>query len=640
MLVVPHMAIFVGRDRELQTLDEQLEAREGRVLLVSGEAGVGKTRLVEELARRAETRGFVVAWGRSWEEEGTPAYYPWRQAMRRLRASFGPLFDFARAATEELGILLDERHGPMGDDPAEARFRLFDGVAELLRLAAEETPIVLVLDDLHNADVATFQMLHFVSRHVRAGSRLLVAGTVRDGAVRAKSEASQLIARIAREASAIPLGRLERGALVAWLEASVPHLVPSVDRLLSVSEGNPLFVGELLAAAKKHPSHEVFSARALPLGIREAIRAHVAVLTEPAQRVLEVASSLGREFTATSLAARTGDVPASVAEAIDGGLLVPFDTHLRFTHMLIRDELYAALSSDRRAECHRTAAANERDPVLAAPHWLAGGRPEDEDRVFPVLVEALADQSAGFAFEDAAVVGQRALGAYPFSLPQSCGLRIAVGEAWAVAGSLAEAKVAAALAADAARELRDGELFSRAALTYATEFRVGVRDETSVRLLREALTMLTADDASWRARVMGRLASAMRPAPPDEHDDSLRLSDAAIGLARGLEDDETLFTVLRFTRFMASATDDAATRFALNAETIALAKKLGQVALVEPLFSWQVAASIELGDIDAAHRQADEMEALLAAYEQPLYSELRLGEDVRASPRSWVSVYA
>ncbi len=105
------MGIFVGRDHELRTLDALLDAAmagEGNVALVSGEPGVGKTRLVEELTRRAEARGFVVAWGRSWEGEGTPAYYPWLQVLRRLRGSFGPLFDSACAESPSSAVLLDE----------------------------------------------------------------------------------------------------------------------------------------------------------------------------------------------------------------------------------------------------------------------------------------------------------------------------------------------------------------------------------------------------------------------------------------------------------------------------------------------------------------------------------------------------
>jgi tetratricopeptide (TPR) repeat protein len=616
------MGIFVGRDPELRALDALLDAAvvgEGNVALVSGEPGVGKTRLVEELTRRAEARGFVVAWGRSWEGEGTPAYYPWLQVLRRLRGSFGPLFDLACAESPELAVLLEEVRGAAHRDPAEARFRLFDAVSELVRRAAEERPIAIVLDDLHAADVSTLQMLHFIARHAREGARLHVAGTIRDNSLHAQQEVGQLIARIGREAVALPIGRLRREALVAWVEAVAPDLVSSVDRLLSVSEGNPLFVAELLASVNKRPSRAWLSAGQLPLGVREAIRAHVGSLTEPTQRVLEAASVLGREFRLASLTVLVEDVRTAVAEAVGAGILESFDGVLRFTHILICDELCAALTLERRSQYHRSAAANERDPVLAAPHWLAGGRPEDSNQVFTVVVEALQRENARFAGEDAASLGHRALDAFVFPPRQACELRIAVAEAWVLAGKFSEARQMAALAAEAARELKDGELLSRAALAHATEFIVGTRDATSVTWLRAALAMLVATDSATRSKVMARLAVAMLPSPPKEHEEALSLSREALAMARRLGDDGTLFTTLRFTRTTPSETDDSATRYSLNAETIALATKMGQVPLVAPLYAWQVAACIELGDIDAALRQADEMESQLSAYRQPIY---------------------
>ncbi|HEY5375984.1 MAG TPA: BREX system ATP-binding domain-containing protein, partial [Polyangiaceae bacterium] len=615
------MAIFVGRERELQALDERLDealATGGKVVLVSGEPGVGKTRLVEELSRRAEARGFVVAWGRSWEEEGTPAYYPWLHALRRLRGSFGPLFERARADCPELEVLFDDVRRAARRDPAEARFRLSDALCELLRRAAEEEPIVVVLDDLHSADVSTLQMLHFVARHLRS-SRVLIVGTLRDTGLHEQSETTELIAKIAREAAALPIGRLGREALVGWLEAAAPDLVSNVDRLLAISEGNPLFVGELLASAKRRPARDWLSARELPLGIREAIRAHLATLREPTRHMLEAASVLGRELTLAALTALTPDVDSALGEAAAAGILESSDSVLRFTHILIRNELYAALTPARRAECHRVAAARERDPVVATAHWLAGGRPEDTDHVFSVLLEALRCENARFAFEDAAALGQRALDAVAFSPRQACELRISIAEAWALAGRFVDARKVATLAADAARAQAAGALLARAALVHATEFVVGARDEASVCWLRAALAMLADADSAARARVMACLSVVMLPAPPDEHDEALRLARDALAMARRLGDDDTLFAALRYTRRTPSEMDDATTRFALNAETIALAKKLGQVALVAPLFSWQVAACIELGDMDAALRQVDEMESLLAAYEQPIY---------------------
>src|SRR5688500_10405381 len=103
------MAIFVGRERELTGLDEVLEdawSGGGRLVLVSGEPGIGKTRLAEESMRRAATRGFFVAWGRGWEGAGTPAYFPWLQVVRRLRPSFDVLFEASRSACAELSALL------------------------------------------------------------------------------------------------------------------------------------------------------------------------------------------------------------------------------------------------------------------------------------------------------------------------------------------------------------------------------------------------------------------------------------------------------------------------------------------------------------------------------------------------------
>jgi hypothetical protein len=113
----------------------------------------------------------------------------------------------------------------------------------------------------------------------------------------------------------------------------------------------------------------------------------VGSLTEPTQRVLEAASALGREFRLASLTVLVGHVGTAVAEAVGAGILESFDGVLRFTHILICDELCAALTLERRSQYHRAAATNERDPVLGAPHWLAGGRLEDSSHVFTVVVE-------------------------------------------------------------------------------------------------------------------------------------------------------------------------------------------------------------------------------------------------------------
>jgi predicted ATPase len=133
-------------------------AGNAQLALVSGEPGIGKTRLAEELSRRAESRGFLVGWGRSWEGEGTPAYVPWRQALRRL-ASFPKLKSVFYDADAAVSGLIDRARSTTATtttdrDPTEARFRMFDALAELLRDASAIEPILIVLDDLHAADVS------------------------------------------------------------------------------------------------------------------------------------------------------------------------------------------------------------------------------------------------------------------------------------------------------------------------------------------------------------------------------------------------------------------------------------------------------------------------------------------------------
>src|SRR5262249_18900390 len=140
------------------------------------------------------------------------------------------------------------RVGGAPADPVEARFRLFDATTSLLHRAAEQTPIVVLLDDVHAADLATLRLLQFVAREVRGEPRLLLIATARDTSRSLGEEAADLLAKISREAIMVALGRLGRDEIARWMNEAAPALASNVDDVFAVSDGNPLFVEELLAA--------------------------------------------------------------------------------------------------------------------------------------------------------------------------------------------------------------------------------------------------------------------------------------------------------------------------------------------------------------------------------------------------------
>jgi len=378
---------FVGRDRELARLRAALPATAsaggGAVLLV-GAPGIGKTRLAQEFADRAQDAGVSVAWGRCYGREAAPPYWPWREAIRALTESWtaeqladaaGPDASALARIVPEAGELLRAASGERVDaDPEQARFRLFDSITSFLLRAAARQPFVILFDDLHAADADSLSLLAFAARQLPHG-RLLVVATLRDGEPPLDDPLAEALGALQRAGGTarLTLGGLPRSALTALIEAQFGTR-PSAELVAELeagTAGNPLFVSEVMRLALDEQTgdfagdelRERFRA-ALPGGVRSAIVARVSALSARCRDVLVAASVLGRDPTVARLNALTGLDSAEATldamdEAIHAGLLTTHPARpgrYEFEHALVRDALLAQLPPARRARLHLRAA--------------------------------------------------------------------------------------------------------------------------------------------------------------------------------------------------------------------------------------------------------------------------------------------
>lgn len=606
--------MFVGRSHELSQLAELLErarAGSGSFALVSGEAGIGKTRLAEEASRMGETLGFACAWGRSWEGSDTPAYWPWTQLLRQLKRlpDYTSMFE-----APELRAVLDPRVAPVpASDAEQARFTLFERVTSALQAATEKRPALLVLDDVQAADTATLQLLRFVARTLN-GCRLLVLGTSRDLAGSSTAETTRLLTQVAREARHLPLGRLSSEDVGAWVASASVEL--AADNVWRVSEGNPLFVEELLATAKKYPG-----VGELPRGVREAIQQHLSLVSPAARSLLEAASVLGREPTLGVLRALLDVDPSALREALASGIVRDIgDDRLRFSHILLRDELYAGLEAQRRAELHRTAAAvTSQGRSLVAHHALEGARAADASSTLDLVLAAMREASGRLAHEDSARLGKRALDRLEAWLEPTrvAELLVDIAEALVLAGDIPASQRSAVAAAKLASELGLSELLARAVLARAAEIPFS-GDAEACKWLRQALAAFPAQDSPLRVEMMARLAAALNNQPGGLLEQPKLLAEA-VALARRVGDERALLIALHNA---AGSFPDRLTpreRFALYAETVDLAEATGTVGSVAPLLTWHVMSWLELFEPERALMALERVERLLAPYTRPHY---------------------
>jgi len=660
---------FVGREDELAALTGDLDAAlagRGGVVLLGGEPGIGKTRLAEELAAAAAARGALVLWGRCWEGEGAPAFWPWVQVVRAHVQAADPAalrHDMGAGAADIAQVVpavrecLPDLPTPPPLEPEAARFRLFDSLTGFLRAAAARRPLLLVLDDLHWADAPSLALLRFLSRELE-GAGPLVVGIYRHTEVDRGHRLQATLADLTRgqHRRRLLLGGLDQPEVASFV-ALVAGLEPSKELASAVyqqTDGNPFFVTEVvrLLASQGRLDHagtgSPVPAAGLPEGVKAVVAQRLGRLSDRCQRVLEVAAVLGRDFQLRALQPASGlgadqllelleeAEAARVIGAVPGGL-----GRWRFAHALVREVLYEGLPAARRIRLHERVGealeavyAADPGPHLAelAHHFVAAA-PRDEEKVARAVQAAtLAGRRARdlLAWEDAAGLFERALAALELGerpdQQQRCELLLAVGEARMAASDVPAARAAYQQAGELARRIGAPEALARAGLGLGLEFTVGLVDPVEVGLLEEALVALGDADSPLRARVLARLARALLFAPQAER--RLALSEDAVEMARRLGDPATLAAVL-FDRHMAIWGPDrpevASERLAAATEVVRLAERIGDRAMALRGRGLRRTDLLELGDLAgfdadlaAAEQTAQQLRQLHYGWQLPL----------------------
>jgi hypothetical protein len=609
--------IFAGRERELDALQSGLSAiarGRGGVFLVSGEPGIGKTRLIEELGAIAEGQGAIVAWGTAWDGGGAPAYWPWAQVLRQLASVEGE-----QRLHRDLGPILGGTAETLPDSAGEleiVEFRLFPALRSVLETYAARAPLVIVLDDLHAADTGSLQALRFLSQNIRTLPILLIA-VHRDGEL--TREAATTLGHIARTATMLRVGPLSREAVEELLRV-MPISGRVVDEVAELTAGNPLFIGEVV-----HRIRNDGVATSPSAGVRAAIRERIGRFATDTRDALAGASILGRE-SATDVLAEVCQIssdeleerlrPARLAGILDQGSA----RAVRFAHPLFHECVYDSLPSTQLKALHvragevlsRAVTASNVTSIESVAHHLLRALPEgDALQAADWAERAGAIAFRSLAFDRAAAFWEGALGALARSRPdpgREIDVELLLARALARTGAGERARQMCQAAAARAHAMGDKSRFARCALAYGEEVRVAVVDPTLVDLLAEALRQLDERDGTLRARVMARLAAAQQPAA----DARLPIQNAqrALQVARTVDDTDTLVYVLHWAAAAFSAFAHPADRLAIGRELSSRALWRGDLLLAQEGSARRAVAAAELcsfEEVDEAIRAHDRL---------------------------------
>jgi DNA-binding SARP family transcriptional activator len=655
---------LVGRRQELAELGRLWERAERglvsgsvspgqhaqRIVCLAGEAGIGKTRLAAELARRVHDDGGVVLAGRA-PREALVAYQPLLEALRHyfavapleeLRAAvadFGP--ELARLVPELRRRVPEVTPEPSGDSEGE-RYRLFEAVVGLLGAICATAPVLMVLDDLHWADRPTLLLLRHLARAPQPARLLiLVAYRVED----TDEDLGDVLADLRREGlvTQIDVGGLsqpETAELVRIGTGEAPsHAFAGA--LHAATDGNPFFIEEIvrhLVGAGVHAgaaSASELQRFGLPEGVKEMIARRLAQLKPETVEWLRVAAVIGRDFDPALveqlLPLDEEQFLSALEEALAAGLLFEQPSEpgrYSFSHTLVREALYEGMSRQRRARVHgRLGEALELGgtaPVSAlAYHFTRAANPADAEKAIRYAVTAGEHASAVLAHEDAAEHFSRAVEVLSRSDPQArerrCELLLLLGEARVRCGERLLARAVFIEAEALAEQLGDSASLARAAIGASQRYvqQPGVVDSELIAMLERALMLTEGEVTVDRVRLLSRLCGAIYYSPDRAR--MAELSEEAMALADQLDDPEPRAYARAARRRALWDPAHLEDRLAASTEMLTFARRAADRELELQAHAWLVVDLLEHGERDALDAQIDAFTAGAERLRQPLY---------------------
>jgi DNA-binding SARP family transcriptional activator/tetratricopeptide (TPR) repeat protein len=644
---------LVGRLEELAELQMWLESASGeRVLLVEGDAGIGKTRLLAETAQRAHASGAIVLAGRAPEETLVP-YQPFLEALghyvfnarleelRVVAREYGA--ELARLIPE-LGRRLPELPSPDPGEPETERYRLFEAVAGLLGEISSSVPLLIVLDDLQWADRPTLLLLRHLARAPQA-SRLSILGAYRaiergsegfDAALlglRRELLMRQIDLRGLAEREAMELVRVRAGGTPsrAFLEA-----------LYQETEGNPFFIEEIVrhlidsGVQSDEAGTRELQRFGLPDDVREVISRRLGRLDDSTIEWLRVAAVIGRDFDSALLERVLGfdeeRFLGALEDALAAGLVAesPGDrSRYSFSHALIRETLYEGMSSNRRTRIHRRVGValevQGSEPQLGALalHFTRAAEPQDAERAIRYALGAGEQAAAMLAHEEAADHYARALEVLERSEPgavrRRCDLLLELGETLVRSGERSGARREFHEAASLAAQLGDSTSLARAAIGASRRYiqPPGVVDEDLIALLEQALAMTAGERTVMRVRLLSRLCGTLYYS--ERREQMKRLSAEATAIAAQLGDPQAAALAAAARRRAYWGPGHLERRLADSTQLLQSARAASDPELTLQGHAWLVVDLLERGDRAGVDAQMEAFSAGAQELRQPLY---------------------